>query len=96
MLHFWVHAIIDFMSDEELNKKFESQTETIMSGIEQLLNMQKTEILEKVETRISQSENIIFEKVDERIGQAEIKLTDQLVIKEELRAIEDRVAQLEV
>lgn len=68
------------MTDAELDKKFEAQTETIMSGIEQLLNMQKTEILEKMETRISQSES---------------KLIDRLAGRDELRTLETRVAELE-
>lgn len=68
------------MNEQELDKKFVAQTETIMHGIEQLLNMQKTEILEKMETRISQSES---------------KLLDGLVGKDELHALEARVAELE-
>ncbi len=83
------------MNEQELDKKFVAQTETIMHGIEQLLNMQKIEILEKVETRISQSEQKIMEKVDSRISQSESKLLDGLVGKDELHALEARVAELE-
>ncbi len=68
------------MNEQELDKKFETQTETIMHGIEQLLNMQKTEILEKMETRISQSES---------------NLLSRLAGKEEVQELKARVAELE-
>ncbi len=68
------------MNEQELDKKFVAQTETIMHGIEQLLNMQKTEILEKMETRISQSES---------------NLLSRLAGKEEVQELKARVAELE-
>ena len=68
------------MNEQELDKKFVAQTETIMHGIEQLLNVQKTEILEKMETRISQSES---------------NLLRRLAGKEEVQELKARVAELE-
>ncbi len=68
------------MNEQELDKKFVAQTETIMHGIEQLLNVQKTEILEKMETRISQSES---------------NLLSRLAGKEEVQELKARVAELE-